>query len=185
MKARRQEARGTAVAAPERGGLARVAELGDAGDAGVDALRTGGEEDLRDERDAVCQPARVDVGEPVRDERLAAPRKATDAAAARVGDEEPRGGGVWEASEAVLQRATDPWKRRGADAGDGVRHLDHDTVRRLQDVDQIGLEGAAPREDGPAEVGGDADGGMDAQVPAEGGVTDAAPREGPGRVDRA
>src|SRR5207249_12031477 len=42
-----------------------------------------------------------------------------------------------------------------------IRHLDHDAVRVLEPVDDVGLERPAPGEELLREVAGDADGGMD------------------------
>src|SRR5437762_10886697 len=66
-----------------------------------------------------------------------------------------------------------------------VRHLDHDAVRVLEPVDEVGLERPAPGEELLREVAGDAGGGMNAKVAAERGMAHAAPGEEPRRVDRA
>ena len=154
-----------------------MAELAEARHGGVDALGARREEDLRDQRDAGEERAPVRRREAIRQERLAAAAEADDAAGAGVGDEEPGRGGVREASEPRLDRGPDAGKRRRADARHGVRHLDHHAVRLLEVIDEVGLERAPPGAHLLAEVAGHGDGGMDAQVPPEGPVPDAAARQ--------
>src|SRR3989454_12661994 len=90
-----------------------------------------------------------------------------------------------EAREAVLERHAYTRERRGAHPGHRVRHLDHDAVRVLEPVDEVGLERPAPGTELLLEVAGDADGGVEAEVAAEGGMAHAAPGEEPWGVDRA
>src|SRR5206468_4124235 len=63
--------------------------------------------------------------------------------------------------------------------------LDHHAVRLLQAIDEVRLERAAPGADLVVEEAGDRDRGVEAEVPAERGMTYAAPAEDSRRVDRA
>ena len=89
-----------------------------------------------------------------------------------------------EAGEARAQRAADAGKRGRAHPGHGVRHLDHHAVRLLEPIDEVRLERAAPGEDLLTEEARDRDRRVQAEVPAERGVTDAAPAQHPRGVDR-
>ena len=89
-----------------------------------------------------------------------------------------------ETREPGLDRRPHAGQCRRADARDGIRYLDHHAVRLLEVVDEVGLERAPPGTDLLAEVARDTDGRMDAQVPPEGSVPEAAPPEHARRVHR-